>query len=118
MRLEKNHLESNAIPNDLEVINLGGGLYEITKNDNVNSFTRETEEGPETLYSADMVRLTTEAKSKSDMIVAFIRLKYSQNDEFALTNKGIADGNNAEYVAYREYVSWCKEQAAVYFGDI
>jgi hypothetical protein len=53
--------------------------------------------------------------SRDEAIVAFVRLKYSQDDEFALTNKGIANNQDAEYLAYREYVNWCKEQVGVYF---
>lgn len=112
--LEKSYCESNIVPSDLEVKNLGGNLYEIIKNDNVTTF--EKEDG--TFYNCDKTILRATIQSRDEAIVAFIRLKYSQNDEFALTNKGIADNQDAEYVAYREYVSWCKEQAAVYFGDI
>lgn len=42
-------------------------------------------------------------------LISLIRAKYSIDDEIALTNKGIADSTNAEYVAYRAYVSQCKQ---------
>lgn len=112
MLLEKSYCESNIVPNDLEVKHLGGGLYEIVKNDNVETFERDGE----TLYNCDKVILRASINSRDDAIVAFVRLKYTQNDEFALTNKGIANSQDAEYLAYREYVNWCKEQASVYFS--
>jgi hypothetical protein len=115
MLLEKSYSESNVTPIDLEVKNLGGDLYEITKNDNVTTFEKENEGVTETMYQCDKVILRKDIKTREQAIIAFIRLKYSQDDEFALTNKGIANNQDAEYIAYRDYVNWCKEQADVYF---
>jgi hypothetical protein len=115
MQLEKSYCESNIIPSDLEVKHLGGSLYEIVKNDNVTSFEKDHEGQVETMYQCDKVILRKNIKSRDEAIVAFVRLKYSQDDEFALTNKGIANNQDAEYLAYREYVNWCKEQVGVYF---
>lgn len=116
MKLEKSYCESNIIPNDLEVKHLGGNLYEIVKNDNIKTTDKEHEGITETFYQCDKVILQKEIKTRDEAIIAFIRLKYSQDDEFALTNKGIADNQDAEYIAYRNYVSWCKEQVGVYFS--
>nr|MDA3808314.1 hypothetical protein [Thiomicrorhabdus sp.] len=103
MRLEKSLSESNVIPTDLEVKNLGGGLYEIVKNDNIDTIEREHEGVIEKMYQCDKVILQKDIKTKEQAIAAFIRLRYSQDDEFALTNKGVVDNTNVEYVAYRNY---------------
>lgn len=116
MLLERSKSESNIAPNDLEIKHLGGSLYEIIKNDNITSFEKDHEGQVETMYQCDKVILRKVIKSREEAIIAFIRLKYSQDDEFALTNKGIADNQDTEYIAYREYVAWSKEQAGVYFS--
>lgn len=54
------------------------------------------------------------------MIVAKIREKYSVSEEFKMINLGISDAENADYLAYRNYVNECiawgdaleKEQSA------
>jgi len=115
MLLEKSYCESNIVPEDLIVNKLGGNLVEITKNDNVVPFAKEHEGQEETFYKCDKVILRQNISNKNDAIVAFIRLKYSQDDEFSLINKGVQDSTDLEYMAYREYVAWCKEQASVYF---
>ena len=45
------------------------------------------------------------------MVAALVDLKYSMADEISLMRKGIADPQNAEYVAYTEYVNACKDFA-------
>jgi tRNA splicing endonuclease len=116
MLLEKSYSESNITPMDLEVKHLGGNLYEITKNENVETVEKSQEGITETFYNCDKTILRSRITSRDEAIVAFIRLKYSQNDEFALTNKGIANSQDTEYLVYRDYVAWCKEQASVYFS--
>ena len=39
-----------------------------------------------------------------------VSMKYSKDAELALINKVLADITNVEYIAYREYVSWCKNK--------
>lgn len=115
MLLEKSYCESNMIPNDLEVKRLGGSLYEIIRNENILIEERNFDGKVETFYNCNKTILQKNIKSREEAIIAFIRLKYSQDDEFALTNKGIADSQDIEYITYREYVTWCKEQVKVYF---
>jgi hypothetical protein len=52
-----------------------------------------------------------------DMIVALIRLRYTQDAEFAVINKGIANAQDEEYLAYRLYVELCKEQSNTYYSN-
>jgi len=42
-------------------------------------------------------------------------LRYTQDAEFAVINKGITNNLDSDYVAYRSYVDMCKEQSYVYF---
>jgi hypothetical protein len=105
--------QSNIQPDALVVNALGGNKYEIIKNDNIEQITNEEND---TLYQYDQVLHSVNIKTRDQAIIAFIRLKYTQDDEFTLTNKGIANNQDAEYIEYRNYVNWCKEQADVYFG--
>jgi len=117
--LESVKYQSNNIPEDFAVRYLGGELYEIVSNENVVSSNTTSVDGHEqTIYHSDMVILREKIRNRSEAIVAFIRIKYSSNDETALINRGIADKFDLEYVSYRNYVDWCKEQASVYFGSM
>ena len=56
--------------------------------------------------------------SNYDAIVeGLINDKYSIKKEIALTNKGMKDITNAEYVAYRNYVDECKAKARAYVDE-
>lgn len=107
--------QSSIKPDALVVNALGGNLYEIIKNDNISQITNEENE---TLYQYEQVLHAHKITTRDQAIIAFIRLKYSQDDEFALTNKGIANSQDEEYINYRDYVAWCKEQADVYFEEL
>ena len=56
--------------------------------------------------------------SKYEAIVeGLINDRYSIKEEIALTNKGIKDVNNVEYVAYRNFVEECKAKARAYIEE-
>ena len=55
------------------------------------------------------VPTVVDTRTYEQKLIALIRAKYSVDNEIALTNKGIADSSNVEYVAYRAYVKECKE---------
>jgi len=101
-------------PVDFQVRNLGGSYYEMLQNINV---TKE-EVNDRVIYRADTILQTVNVTTRSEGIVAFIRMKYTQDDEFALINSGISDSFDPGYQGYRDYVAWCKEQAAVYFPNL
>jgi hypothetical protein len=108
--------QSNIIPEVLAVRKLGKDLYEIVSNENIETVNKIDENGlNQTVFASDMSIVRQEIKNRSEMIAALIRIKYTSDDEYALINKGISDKDNAEYVAYRQYVSLCKEQSLVYF---
>jgi hypothetical protein len=65
-----------------------------------------------------LVELTRYNMSKyEDIVNGLIRNKYSQSEEFALINKGIADATNEEYLEYRSYVEQCKNQAREFVAE-
>ena len=103
--------QSNVKP-DTFTLNDLGKKKEIILCENITEFTND--DG--LFYEYDMTLVTAVINNRDDLIVALVRCKYSIDDEFAVLNKGIADNTNAEYIAYRDYVTWCKEQANVYFS--
>jgi len=68
---------------------------------------------PRFLNAEELAVIEAERKLNeyNQLVVEKIRLKYTQNDEFALIADGIADSTNAAYVAYRAYVAQCKVEA-------
>lgn len=109
-------------PQSLEIRRLYGDIYEIAATEDVEGVVvvdettakEKTETHTEYAYTErrDTVRLSGYEEAAS----ALIGLKYTTGDEFALMRKGLADGNNAEYVAYLAYVEECKAYARAYFN--
>lgn len=61
---------------------------------------------------------TTYSKISYDNLVnKLVKEKYSDSEEFALINKGIADSNNSEYIEYRNFVANCKTQAKEFIEE-
>ena len=107
--------QSTSSPQEMQVIHLSGNLYEFIGHENIVPTTIERDDEQVTVYNSDMVHITTRINSRDEMISALIRLRYTQDAEFALINKGIADSTNTEYVAYRAYVETCKTHANTYW---
>ena len=108
--------QATSSPQDLQVRKLSGNLYEFIGHTNITQETIIRDDEQVTVYNSDMVHITTRINSRDEMISALIRLRYTQDAEFALINKGIADSTNVEYVAYRAYVETCKTHANTYWG--
>lgn len=114
--LERVKYQSNTKPEDFSIRSLGGEVYELISHSNVETANVSDGEGNQTtMHNSDMIIMRVELKSRSEAIVSLIRLKYSQDDEYALINKGIEDKNNQEYLDYRAYVSWCKVKSTDIF---
>ena len=65
-----------------------------------------------------LVEFTRYNMSKyNDITNDLIREKYSDSEEFALINKGIADNNNDEYIEYRNFVANCKKIAREFIEE-
>lgn len=116
MKIERYKTEGNLMPLDFEVKRLGGTLFEITESRNVETLEKINEEGDkEIYYKYDLTILKVNIKTREDGVVALIRLRYSQDDEFNRINDGIDNPDDAKYLEYRDYVEFCKEQSFVYF---
>ena len=109
--------QSTSSPIEMQVRHLSGNLYEFIGHQNIVQEVIERDDEQVTVYNSDMTHLTERINSRDDMIVALIRLRYTQDAEFALINKGIADSTNVEYVVYRAYVETCKTHASIYYEE-
>lgn len=69
----------------------------------------------EVWYQVKVKRYSPIAYDK--VVEGLIRDKYTQGNENALINKGIADKSNYEYVEYRAFVENCKVQARAYIDE-
>jgi len=109
--------QSTSIPQDLQVRKLSGNIYEFIGHTNITQEVITRDDEQVTVYNSDMVHITTRINSRNEMISALIRLRYTQDAEFALINKGIQNLEDVEYKAYRSYVALCKAQSNVYWVE-
>ena len=115
MTVNKIKNQSTSSPQEIQVRKLSGNLYEFIGHTNITQEVINREDEQVAVYNSDMTHLTVRINSRDEMISALIRLRYTQDAEFALINKGIADSTNNEYVEYRAYVETCKTQANTYW---
>lgn len=97
---------SNIRPQELKV-QVYGNKIEISTAWNII----EVDEGFEFEHKIKIVNKTT----REDLIAHLIHLRYNQDAEFSLVNKGIQNHLNGEYVSYRNYVELCKVKATEIF---
>lgn len=116
MEIRKIKQESTQVPDDTAIRHLSGTIYELIGNENVTPKQKVLDGEEVTVYESDLTHITTSITRRDEMISALIRLRYTQDAEFALINKGIQNSENVEYVQYRNYVELCKEQATIYMG--
>jgi hypothetical protein len=102
--------ETTLQPIRLSYRKLSGNLYEVELNENIITEQIQHEDTTETIYIRDRYSSVVRVDNNGDLIVGLIRLKYTQDDEYALINKGIANNQDIDYLAYREYVSECKNK--------
>lgn len=109
-------------PQSLEIRRLYGDIYEIAATEDVeavNVVDETTTKGKtktHTEYAYTERRDTVRLSGYEEAVSSLIGLKYTTGDEIALTRKGIAASDDAEYVAYLAHVEECKAYARVYFG--
>lgn len=66
----------------------------------------------------DTVSFTTYSKiSYENLVVRYIREKYSLNEEFAILRKSINNPNNDEYLIYNAFVEDCKVKARAFIEE-
>lgn len=97
---------SNLRPEELKA-KIYGNKIEISTAWNII----EVEDGFEFEHNIKIVNKTT----REDLIAHLIHLRYNQDAEFALINKGIQNPLNEGYVLYRNYVEACKVKATEIF---
>ena len=117
MTVYKIKSESTATPQEIQVRKLSGNLYEFIGNHNIVSKQIERDNETVTVYTSDLVHITSKVDTRDDMIVSLIRLRYTQDAEFAVINKGITNNLDSNYVVYRSYVDMCKEQSTIYYEN-
>jgi len=117
MEIRKIKQESTQVPDDTAIRHLSGTIYELIGNENVTPKQKVLDGEEVTVYESDLTHITTSITIRDEMISALIRLRYTQDAEFALINKGIQNSEDVEYRAYRSYVDLCKEQSNTYYGN-
>ena len=115
MEIRKTKQESTQVPDDTTIRHLSGTIYELIGNENVTPKQKIMDGEEVTVYESELTHITTSITRRDEMISALIRLRYTQDAEFALINKGIANSTNTEYITYRAYVETCKTQANTYW---
>ena len=98
------NIESYEVPKVLEVHQIGSIYFELSFKENIS----QSEKDGQVIYNYDETLKIVEAHNINALKVEFVRLRFTQDDEFALINKGIANPSDEEYLAYREYVNACK----------
>ena len=115
MIINKFKNESTETPQEIQVRKLSGNLYEFIGHTNITQEVINREDEQVAVYNSDMTHLTVRINSHDEMISALIRLRYTQDDEFALINKGILNAQDDKYIKYRQYVELCKSQSNIYY---
>lgn len=110
MKVEKDYnVIHDNLPEELEVKKLGRNIYELTLNENIETIEIENEDGTvEEKYTSDRANAIDKFDNLDEIKGALVQLKYSQFKENGLTNKGIVEPENEEYLEYRAYVEKCK----------
>ena len=115
MEIRKIKNESTQVPDDTAIRHLSGTIYEIIGNENVTPKLKIQDGEEVTVYESELTHITASITHRHEMVSALIRLRYTQDAEFAVINKGIANSLDSDYVEYREYVELCKEQSTIYY---
>ena len=117
MEIRKTKQESTQVPDDTAIRHLSGTIYELIGNENVTPKQKIMDGEEVTVYESELTHITTSITRRDEMISALIRLRYTQDAEFALINKGIQNSEDVEYKAYRSYAALCKTQSNVYWVE-
>lgn len=100
---------------DLFDVQIAENIHEVTRQRRKRGSVNEMEDV--TQYEYNLYNAAVKANDYGSFIAGIIHLKFSEDDEIALMNKGIADKENAEYVDYRAFVAEIKELAKQYFSN-
>lgn len=108
--------QARQSPRTIEVIPLKNGQYDLSATDTISSIQVNGENGQHTEYSYTLYAKRAKVGTYEEMVAALVDLKYSMADEISLMRKGISGPQDAEYVAYMEYVNACKDFARELYG--
>ena len=104
---------ATSLPETFAIENLATGECVVSIAENVTQVTSYAPDGEtaqqKTEYVYDRTYNTVYAPDYDSAVAAFVALKYTYADEFALMRKGMNDPQNAEYLAYVAYVEICKQ---------
>ena len=114
MRVEK-HLNNiyAEMPEKLKIVKLGT-IFETTLNENI----RESVKDDEAIFICDTTILTARCDDLDELKGALVKLKYTQDREYAVINKGIMSATDVEYQEYREFVSYVKQEANKFYEEV
>lgn len=90
-------------------------LQNPPKNTIINSYETVTINGDQKIVANVTTYNTIIGYDK--IVEGLIKDKYSIEEEICLTNKGMKDITNAEYVEYRNYVEQCKINARIFIEE-
>ncbi len=107
------NVESHEAPLPLQVRNLAPNTYELLLCENIIESVKEGK----IIFTYDMTLILSKYQTLDEIKGGLVRLKYNQDEEFALINKGILDSEDAKYLAYRSYVETCKNYADEWWNE-
>jgi hypothetical protein len=71
----------------------------------------QVENGGDIQFHSKLSIVTAKCKNLDELKGAMVKLKYSQDQEYAVMNKGIISFSDYDYQEYRDFVSICKIKA-------
>lgn len=94
-------------PEALTIREIGKDLFEIKMHENIEQVQKDGE----IQFHSELSIVTAKCTSLDELKGAMVKLKYSQDQEYAVMNKGIISFNDDEYQEYRDFVAMCKIKA-------
>jgi predicted transcriptional regulator with HTH domain len=108
MKVEKHYKTLSSIyPERLHVKKIGD-FYEISLHENIKEREVEIHDKKVINYESDLTISRSKCDNYDELKGAFVKLKYNQDQEFAIVNKGIVNIENEEYKEYRSFVEEIK----------
>lgn len=109
---------SKESPQTLHIKKIGKNLFEATLHENVIPVDVENENGKELHFKSELSIITCKCLNIDELKGNLVRLKYNENEEMALINKGIVSFNDDDYQNYRDFVAMVKHQANIFWSTI
>ena len=108
MKVEKHYRTLSSIcPERLHAKKIGD-FYEISLHENIKEKEVEIDDKKVINYESDLIIAHAKCDNYDELKGAFVKLKYNQDQEFAIVNKGISNIENEEYSEYRLFIEEIK----------